>query len=265
MKIEINDIEISYRDRGSGLPILFVHGFPLDGTLWQPQLEGLSDDYRVIVPELCGFGESTPSQKATMEQYADDVHALLDELEVGHVVLVGLSMGGYITFAFYRKYPDRVRGLVLVDTRAQADTEERRANRAATAQRVREEGAVALADEMADKLLSPVTLEHKPDIAQMVHAMMARQPVEGIVAALDGMAQRPDSRLLLGEIAEPTLIVVGADDTVTPVDDSQAMTDGIPGAELAVLPDAGHLPNLEQPEVFNQLLREFIASRIEVD
>ncbi len=261
MKIRINDIEMSYVDRGAGLPVLFVHGFPLDGSLWQPQVDALSGEYRMIVPDLRGFGGSTPTPQVTMDQYADDLRALLDELGVDAVVLAGLSMGGYIAFAFYRNYPGRVQGLVLVDTRPQPDTDEARANRAATAEKVRVYGAAWLADEMVGKLMSPATIEHRPELVQTVHAMMAHQPVEGIVAALHGMAGRPDSRPLLSEISVPTLVVVGADDALTPVADAESMVDAIPGSELVVIPDAGHLSNLEQPEVFSQALRQFLAIR----
>lgn len=264
MKVNVNGIDLHYRERGAGTPILFVHGFPLDGELWQPQLDALAGDYRVIVPDLRGFGDSTPTKTATMAQYADDLHALLDELGVDHVVLAGLSMGGYVAFAFYRKYPDRIRGLVLVDTRAQPDTSEGRAGRRMTAQRVREHGARFLADDLLDKLMSPATLENKPDVVDAVGSMILRQPVEGIVAALLGMGDRPDARPLLGDISEPALVVVGAEDTITPVADAEAMVEAIPGAELAVIEDAGHLPNLEQPDGFNVLLRDFMTTRIEV-
>jgi 3-oxoadipate enol-lactonase len=263
VKVEFNDVEISYVDRGAGLPILFVHGFPLDSTLWQPQLDALSDEYRVIVPDLRGFGGSTPSLAMTMEQYADDLRALLDELSINEVVLAGLSMGGYIAFAFYRKYSGRVRGLVLVDTRPQADSDEARANRAVTAERVTEHGVAALADGMLEKLLSPATFKDQPDLVRTVRAMMSRQSVSGTLAALYGMAERPDSRPMLGEISVPTLVVVGADDMLTPVADAELMVDAIPGSDLVVIPDAGHLSNLEQPQVFNQALREFLAGQVE--
>lgn len=262
MRIRINDVEIFYRDRGAGLPILFVHGFPLDGALWQPQLDRLSDTYRVIVPDLRGFGDSAQCLAVLMKRYADDLRALLDELEIERVVLAGLSMGGYVAFAFYRQYPNRVRGLVLVDTRPQADTEEDQDNRVATAERVRTQGPGVLADDMVEKLLSPATLENRPDVARMAHKMMARQSITGIIAALYGMSERPDSRPMLGEISAPALVVVGADDTVTPVGDAEAMVEAIPGAELAVIADAGHLSNLEQPEAFNRALREFLDSRV---
>ncbi|MFQ5595454.1 MAG: alpha/beta fold hydrolase [Anaerolineae bacterium] len=262
MKVEFNDVELSYVDRGTGLPILFVHGFPLDGALWQPQVDGLSDEYRVIVPDLRGCGGSTVSLAMTMEQYADDLRLLLDELGIEEVVLAGLSMGGYIALAFYRMAPGRLRGLVLVDTRPQADSDEARANRTATAKQVIEHGAVTLADGMLDKLLSPATFKDQPDLVRTVRAMMARQPVFGIVAALHGMAERPDSRPLLGEISVPTLVVVGADDVITPVAEAESMVEAIPGSELVVIPDAGHLSNLEQPQAFNQALREFLVNRV---
>ncbi|MFQ5340893.1 MAG: alpha/beta fold hydrolase [Anaerolineae bacterium] len=263
VKVEFNDVELSYVDRGIGLPILFVHGFPLDGTLWQPQLDGLSDEYRVIVPDLRGFGGSTVSLAMTMEQYADDLRLLLDELGIEEVVLAGLSMGGYIAFAFCRKYSGRLRGLVLADTRPQADSDEARANRTATGKQVIGHGAAALADSMLDKLLSPATFKDQPDLVSAVRDMMARQSVFGIVAALYGMSERPDASPLLGEISVPTLVVVGADDVITPVAEAESMVESIPGSELLVIPDAGHLSNLEQPEAFNQALRDFLVSRVE--
>ena len=263
MKVEFNDVELSYVDRGAGLPVLFVHGFPLDGTLWQPQLDGLSDEYRVIVPDLRGFGGSTVSLAMTMEQYADDLQVLLDELGIDEVVLAGLSMGGYIALAFCRLTPNRLRGLVLVDTRPQADSDEARANRTATGKRVMAHGAAALADSMLDRLLSPATFKDQPDLVSTVRDMMARQSAFGIVAALYGMSERPDSRPTLGDISVPTLVMVGVDDVITPVAEAESMVEAVPGSELVVIPDAGHLSNLEQPQAFNQALREFLVSRVE--
>lgn len=262
MKVEFNDVELSYVDRGAGIPILFVHGFPLDGTLWQPQVDSLSDEYRVIVPDLRGFGGSTVSRAMTMEQYADDLRVILDELRIDGVVLAGLSMGGYVALAFCRLAPNRLRGLVLADTRPQADSDEARANRTATARQVMEDGAAALADSMLEKLLSPATFENQPDLVNTVRDTMARQSVSGIVAALYGMAERSDSRPMLGDISVPTLVVVGAHDVITPVAEAASMVETIPGSELVVIPDAGHLSNLEQPQVFNRAVREFLARRV---
>lgn len=262
MKVEFNDVGLSHVDRGGGVPLLFVHGFPLDGTLWQPQVDALSDEYRVIVPDLRGFGGSTVSLAMTMEQYADDLRAFLDELRIDEVVLVGLSMGGYVALAFCRLAPNRLRGLVLVDTRPQADSDEARANRTATARQVMEDGAAALADSMLDRLVSPATLKNQPDLVSSIRDMMARQSVFGIVAALYGMAERRDSRPMLGDISVPTLVVVGADDVITPVAEAESMVEAIPGSELVVIPDAGHLSNLEQPRAFNRAVREFLARRV---
>lgn len=262
MNADVNDVRIFYRDAGSGLPILLVHGFPLDGELWRPQIDGLAGDYRIIVPDLRGFGQSMPSVEATMEEYAADLAALLDELGVDSAVVVGLSMGGYVALAFERLYSERLLGLVLVDTRAQADSREARAGRVTTALRVKEHGSAVLADDMLEKLLSPAARERQPELVETVREMIARQPVEGVVAALHGMAGRPDSRPMLGEVSVPTLVVVGADDPITPESDAQAMVDAIPGAELHVLPRAAHLSNLEQPADFNSRLREFLETRV---
>jgi 3-oxoadipate enol-lactonase len=262
MKADLNDIRVFYRDEGAGLPVLFVHGFPLDGELWQPQLEDLASDYRMLVPDLRGFGQSTPTQRAAMEQYAEDLVALLDERGIDSAVIVGLSMGGYVALAFQRMYPERLQGIALVDTRAQPDTADARAGRMTTALRVKEHGTAVLADDMLEKLLSPSTYEAQPHLVETVRQMIARQRVEGVVAALHGMADRPDSRPMLGDISVPTLIVVGADDTITPRSDAHAMADAIPGAELHVVPRAAHLSNLEQPADFNGALREFLETRL---
>lgn len=262
MNAHVNEIRMFYRDEGAGLPIQFVHGFPLDGELWRPQLEDLADEYRVIVPDLRGFGQSMSTLRVTMEQYAEDLAALLDEIGLDAAVLVGLSMGGYVALAFQRLYPERLQGLVLVDTRAQADTVQARAGRATTALEVKEHGSAVLADDMAEKLLAPATREQQPDLVETVGQMIARQPVQGVVAALHGMADRPDSRAMLGDISVPTLVVVGADDTITPESDAQAMVDAIPGAELQVIPQAAHLSNLEQPADFNSALRGFLETRV---
>jgi pimeloyl-ACP methyl ester carboxylesterase len=267
LKQLINGFQMNYEDVGAGPPVLLVHGYPLDRTLWTHQIEAFKGDYRLIVPDLRGHGQSeAPSGPYRMDQMADDLRALLRKLDVEGIVLAGLSMGGYVAFAFWRNYPHLVRGLVLADTRAAADTVEGRDNRYATVERVQAEGTGAVVEGMLPKLLSPTTLEGKPNVVLHARRMMAGTPATGVVGALQGMAERPDSTVTLATISVPTLIVVGEDDVITPPAEAAAMQNAIQAASptasvtLARIPDAGHLAPLENPAAFNQALRQFLDS-----
>lgn len=266
MKQEINGFWMNYEDIGSGPALLLVHGFPLDRTLWTHQMEILSDSYRLVVPDLRGHGQSqVPSGPYDMDQMADDLCALLQKLGVERVVLAGLSMGGYVAFAFWRNWPHLVRALVLVDTRAAADTLEGRANRRAMIQHAQTEGTGDIVEGMLPKLLSPTTLAGKPEVVLHARRMMAHTPTAGVIGALQGMAQRPDSTPTLATITVPTLIVVGEDDAITPPAEADAMRNAIlaagsaPSVSLACIPAAGHLAPLENPTAFNRTLRAFLA------
>jgi len=260
MIASIHGINLAYTDEGRGLPVVLLHAFPQSRAMWAPQVEAFSRGYRVIAPDLRGFGESeAPLWHYTLDQFADDVKGLLDHLDVRQAVFVGLSMGGYTLFAFYRKYADRVKGLVLADTRAQADTDEGRATRFAMAQAAYTKGAGAIADVMLPKLLSPVARQSKPELVDRVRAIIERTQISGIAGALMAMAERPDSMSLLARITCPVLVIVGELDGPTPPADARLMVERIPGARLAIIPQAGHLSNLEQPEAFNHAVLEFLA------
>ncbi len=261
MKIRLRDFEMECKDSGGeNAPLLLIHGYPLDHTLWDPQKVALTDLVRVIAPDLRGFGSSgMPTGPMTMDEYAEDLHALLDALNIPSAIVGGLSMGGYIAFAFYRRYPERVRALILVDTRPQPDSPEARKGRDDNVIVARTAGAEAIADRMLPKMLTPKTIADAPDLANAARMLMARQPVDGIVAALVAMRDRPDSTPTLAQISVPTLVVVGAEDTLTPPKDAQAMQAAIRGARLATIPGAAHLSNFEQPDAFNTVVREFLA------
>ena len=257
----INGLNLAYTDQGRGSPVVLLHAFPQNRAMWTPQVEALSKTNRVIAPDFRGFGESdAPPGSYTLGQFADDIAGLLDHLAIQRAVFVGLSMGGYTLFAFYQKYPDRVKGLVLADTRAQADTEEGRAGRLAMAQTAQARGAGAIADIMLPKLLSPVALQTGPDLVQRVRTTIEQTPISGIVGALMAMAGRPDSVALLAQIACPTLIITGELDGPAPPSDGKLMAERIPGARLEIIQQAGHLANLEQPEAFNRALQLFLQS-----
>jgi pimeloyl-ACP methyl ester carboxylesterase len=258
VQAHVNGITIAYSDDGTGLPIVFLHAFPLNRTMWTQQEEALSSQFRVITIDLRGHGESdAPLWRYTLDQSADDVCALLGHLAIQQALFVGLSMGGYILFAFYRKYANRVKGLILADTRAQADTAEGKDGRFQMAQTAYKKGPSAIADMMIPKLLSPVTVQSKPELVRQVRAMIEGNQISGIVGDLMAMAERPDSVLLLSQITCPTQIIVGERDQATPPSDAHLMADQIPAARLAIIPEAAHLSNLEQPDTFNQIVTAF--------
>ncbi|MBK8247980.1 MAG: alpha/beta fold hydrolase [Gemmatimonadetes bacterium] len=252
--------ETGLDDEGQGDPVVFLHGFPLRRSIWNAQVAALSDRARCIAPDLRGFGESAALPPYTMDQYADDVAELLDHLQVERAVVCGLSMGGYVAFALWRRHAHRVRGLVLMGTRAGADV-------AAGAQRRRqlldiaaERGSGGIADQMMPGMLGKTTRERNPSLGDSVYAMLEAAPVAGSTGALQAMLHRPDSTDTLGTINVPTLIVVGDEDVLTPVAESEAMHAGIRGSHLEVISGAGHLANIERPAAVNHVLGEFLAS-----
>ena len=260
MKTQVNGITLAYSDQGTGLPIVFLHAFPLNRTMWAPQENALSSQFRIITIDLRGHGESdAPLWRYTLEQSADDVRVLLDHLSIRQAVFVGLSMGGYILFAFYRKYADRVKGLILADTRAQADTPEGKHGRFLMAQTAYKEGSSAIADLMIPKLLSPMSIQTKLDLVQHVRAMIQGNQISGIAGDLMAMADRPDSVTLLSQITCPTQIIVGDLDQATPPSDAELLANRISNARLAIIPQAAHLANLEQPETFNRIVASFAS------
>ncbi len=257
---QVNNITIGYSDQGTGLPIVFLHAFPLNRTMWATQEKVLSSQFRIITIDLRGHGESdAPLWRYTLDQSADDVRALLDHLEIQQALFVGLSMGGYILFAFYRKYASRVKGLILADTRAQADTVEGKEGRFQLAQLAYKKGPAAIADVMIPKLLSPATIQTRPDLVQQVRAMIEGNQISGIAGDLMAMADRPDSVPLLSQITNPIQIIVGELDQATPLSDAKLMAEQIPNAHLTIIPNAAHLSNLEQPEAFNQIVGSFAS------
>jgi 3-oxoadipate enol-lactonase len=256
----IDSLEVGYDDVGAGMPVLFAHAFPLNRTMWAPQSSALVERCRCIAPDFRGFGESTVGSPYSMDQYADDLARLLDGLHVDRVVFVGCSMGGYVGFAFWRRHRDRVRALVLADTRAGADTEDgiaRRRQLIATAQK---EGATAIANAQITGLIGKTSREKMPDTYDAVHRMIAQAKVEGIVGALEAMMLRPDSTTSLSGIDVPTLIIVGEEDVLTPPRESHAMHERIPGSRVEVIAQAGHLSNIERPAAFNHVLSEFLGA-----
>jgi pimeloyl-ACP methyl ester carboxylesterase len=258
----VREITVGYEDEGTGDALVLVHGHPFNRSMWRPQLRRFAGDgWRVIAPDLRGYGESSVvAGKTTLDVFATDIAWLLDRLGVERIVLGGLSMGGQIVMDFYRQFPDRVRGLVLADTFAGLDSPARRQLRLDTADRLEREGMVGYADEELPKMVAPPNIEADPDLAEQVHHMMRSTPPQGAAAALRGRAERPDYVGLLGTVTVPALVVVGREDTYTPVADAELMCERLPDSTLVVIEGAGHMPNLERPEEFNDALDAFLKT-----
>jgi pimeloyl-ACP methyl ester carboxylesterase len=256
----VGEIAIGYDDDGKGLPVAFLHGFPHNRSLWAPQLGGLATPCRAIAPDLRGFGESTVAPPFSMDRYADDVAGLLAGLDVQSAVIAGLSMGGYVALALWRRHPELVRALILADTKAGADDDQGRANRRAMIELAREKGAGAVADRMIPGMVGKTTREKNPDLVEAMHRMMSLAPVEGIAGALQAMSDRPDSTGTLATIDVPALVIVGEEDALTPLKEAHALHAGIAGSRLEVIAGAGHVSNLERPAAFNHVVSEFLTS-----
>ncbi len=257
MRATVNGLGLAYTDEGKGLPVVFVHGFPLQRGAWQKQIAALRSSYRVIAPDLRGLGESdSGSGPATMAQFAEDIHGLLQQISREPVVLIGHSMGGYVALAFARQFPKMLRGLALVATKAGNDTPEGAAGRRATADKVKTEGSKVVVDAMTPKMLATSNADAR--LVEQVRALMAPSKPQGVIAALLGMAERPDSTAMLAGITCPTLVITGADDTVIPPAESEKLAKAIPGAQLAVIPQAGHLVAYEKPDEFNRIVTKWL-------
>ena len=252
-----------YRELGEGSaePLLLLHAFPLNGKMFGPQAEAFSDGRRVISPDLPGFGRSprTPAQP-DVGYYANCVRALLDRIGVERVVLGGVSMGGYIAFECMRSLPERVSGLVLANTRPDPDNEEATETRREMSMRWAREFIGVLVDLQMERLLSPHTREHNPDLVEKVEEIIHENTPDGAVAALGAMRERPDSTATLGGIEVPTLVIGGEDDSISSPEIMGEMAGKIPHARHVTLPHAGHLSNLENPDGFNEALGEFLES-----
>ena len=260
MKAAIDGATIEYEATGSGTALLLLHAFPLGLFMWDAQVGALAATCRVVRFDVRGFGGSSLGEgPLTMERIADDGAALLDHLGVDKAIVGGCSMGGYAALAFVRRHPQRLLGLVLQDTRAGADTAEAKANRAVLAAKVLAEGSGAAVEAFLPKLLGETTRREQPDLVARVGERILAAAPEGIANALHGLAARADSRETLPTIAVPALVLVGAEDVLTPPSEAALLSAAIPRARLDVIPEAGHLANLESPAAVNAALQAFLA------
>lgn len=258
MRVKIAGADIHYDAQGEGPALLLLHGFPLDRRMWDPQVAAFPG-FTVVRVDLRGFGASPAGDALlTMERIADDAAGLLDHLGLSRAIVCGLSMGGYAAFAFARRHAERLRGLVLTNTRAVPDDDESRRRRAELAEEVRRRGVAAAADAFLPKLLGETTRRARPELVEQVRALALSQSQQGVIDALGGLAARSDSRPTLREIVAPTLVISGAEDVISPPDEARAMHVAIAGSRLAIVPDAGHLSNLENPDAWNAAVLAFL-------
>jgi len=260
MIAQVDNARIGYDDIGTGLPIVFLHAFPLDRMMWTPQTTALAAQRRCVSMDVRGFGESTADGPFNVDRYADDVVAVLDAAAIAQAVIVGISMGGYVAFALWRRQPLRVRALVLADTRAGEDASETRERRRELIRLAQHEGSTAVAERQLVGLLGKTTRQRRPDIVHAVRENAMRASVGGIVGALEALLSRPDSTPTLMSISVPTLFVVGDEDVLTPPREARAMHELVRGSRLEVLAQAGHLSNVERPAAFTAVLSEFLSA-----
>jgi pimeloyl-ACP methyl ester carboxylesterase len=248
-------------DVGSGLPVLLLHAFPLSSAMWSAQRDALAAGYRVLTPDQRGFGNSPlGSAEPSLAVAADDVAALLDARGIDRAVVVGLSMGGYVAMALVRDHPRLVRALVLADTKASADSGAARDKRERIAQGVLDAGSSAvLLDEVLPTLLGDTSERERPAVVERVRRMVTEAPPAAVAWAQRAMAARPDSFAALGAAGVPTLVLVGEEDRLSPPEEAQQIVDAVPGAELVVLPAAGHLSAVEIPAEFTAAVQGFLA------
>ncbi len=255
-------VELYARDAGHGTPVVLLHAFPLSAAMWLPQREALADGYRIITPDLRGFGGfAARRDDPSLDAMADDVAALLDAKGIERAVIGGLSMGGYVTMAFLRRHGDRVSAIVLADTRAGADGEAAAANRERIASAVlTEEGAGVLVSDVLPTLVGDTTKQRRGMVFGRVKALVESAPPAAVAWAQRAMASRPDSFETLRAAGVPALVVVGAEDALTSIAEAEAMVEALPDAKLVVVPAAGHLSAVEAPEEFTAAVRDFLSA-----
>jgi 3-oxoadipate enol-lactonase len=261
MEAIVNGIRLAYDDIGSGPAVVLIHGFPLCRQMWHPQTNALlAAGYRVIAPDLRGFGDSdTPEAPYSMDIFADDLIALLDHLQIAQTTVGAMSMGGYILLNLLERYPDRVTAACFCQTRANADDEAGKARRLQLAQETRQRGPQVIADAFMPLLFCDESLEHRPKLLEEVYGWMVKTATTGLAGGLLAMRERQDYTLQLPHFSLPCLAIGGAADKIVPPAILDVFTSGLPDCHAAIIPDAGHLANLEAPGPFNAALLEFLA------
>jgi len=257
---KVNNVNIAYEISGTGIPLVLIHGHPFDHTMWAPQVNAFSKNHRVITPELRGYGQSDVPEGATrFEDYATDVLTLLNYLGVESFHLCGLSMGGQVIMEMFRQKPNRIKSLIFADTFAGLDTPEVKQGRYDTANQLEKDGMNAYADEVIYKMMKLANVSAMPEVAAHVLKMMKATSPVGAAAALRARSERIDYlNEVLPLINIPTLVIVGRDDQFTPVAKAEELQQHLQNCKLVIIEDAGHLPNLEHPDEFNEVVLSFL-------
>ena len=260
--VEVGSRRQRYLEAGSGWPLVLLHAFPLTADLWRPQLVRAARGWRLLAPDLRGFGPGVAPVSASMDEMAADVEAFLDAMEIDKAIIGGLSMGGYVTMALFRRAPARFSGMLLANTRAGADSEEGRTARDKMIALVRKEGPGAVADQMLPKLLGTTSQRARPQLTTLVRRLIESNSADGIAAAIEGLRDRPDSMPTLQTVSVPALVITGEEDAIIPVSESEAMAAALTRSQLVVLPAAGHLSSLEVPDDFSEALGTFLQANL---
>jgi 3-oxoadipate enol-lactonase len=261
MKTLLNDVTINYIEHGSsrGLPVVFIHGFPFSHMMWKPQMRELPNDIHAIAYDVRGHGSSDVGDgQFTIELFVDDLIALLDHLTLEKVVLCGLSMGGYIALRTIERYPNRIRGLVLCDTKSEPDTNEAKVNRSTTMKVIKQSGVQVFVEDFVRSIFFRKTFVNNPDAVEYIRQIIYRNSSLGICGTLLALASRTDTTQILHSINVPTCIIVGEHDKLIPLPGVQAMHAAINGSELHILPNAGHMSNIENTQDFNERFFAFL-------
>jgi 3-oxoadipate enol-lactonase len=260
--IDVLGRRLRYLEAGAGWPAVLLHAFPLSADMWRPQLEDVPEGWRLLAPDLRGFGPAAQDAATTLDDMVDDLLGWLDGLRIDEAVIGGLSMGGYVTFTLFRRAPERFSAMILANTRAGADSAEARANREKMSALVRASGPPAVASDMLPKLLGRTSHTSRPQLQPLVRRLIETNTTAGIDGAIHAMKDRPDSTPLLPTVGRPVLIVAGDEDVLTPVAEAEGMHRLLPRSQLVTLSTAGHLSNLETPADFSEVLDNFLRANI---
>lgn len=260
LTVNVNDFNLSYNDVGEGdIPVVFLHGFPFDKTMWQGQLDYLQTTHRVIACDIRGFGKSTDEEShLSMDLFANDLILFIDKLDLEKVIICGLSMGGYIALNAIKRFPSRFEALILSDTQCVADTHDIKVNRYKTIEDIKEYGVTNFIQGFIKKVFHEDSFTSKPEVVEQLRNVVFSNSQQIITQGLTALAERSETCSILEEITIPTLIICGREDAVTPLDESKFMNKQIKDSVLHVITNAGHVSNLEEPTKFNKLLRDFL-------
>jgi 3-oxoadipate enol-lactonase len=258
--VQVNGINISYDDTGnSDIPLIFIHGFPFSKAAWQPQIDSLKKHYRVIAYDIRGFGGTNlGTLPVSIDLFATDLIEFMDALDIRKAFACGLSMGGYVLMNAAGRFPERFEAIILSDTQCIADSEENREKRLKTIEQVKKDGLTGFADNYVKNVLCPNTLEKKPDVVEKVKQLILKTSPESIIRTLKALAERKETCNSLKHLSLPALIICGKEDTVTPLSQSELMNNALTNSTLQTIGEAGHLSNLEQPEIFNEHIHNFL-------